>query len=158
MAEAPGVFASGRSGGRRWLWVGGGLVLFAAAWAAQEYGGDLGVVLSLACLIAGIAAVGLAFWRRSKRFELRREGIKIQDGGRVFGESTVLPWQTVRRLGGRKMRGDRVVLYYQSTHDDGRCLLPGGILKTARYDQLMDRLRFVLKERHPHLQLGGLEG
>ena len=158
MAEAPGVFASGRSGGRRWLWVGIGALMLVLAWIALEFGGDFGVAVALAMFLGGPTAIVAAFWRRSKRFEIRREGIKIQDGGRVFGESTLIAWPSVRRLAARRMRGDRVLLYYQQTHDDSRCTLPGGVMKVSRYDRLMDRLRFVLKERHPHLQLGGLDG
>lgn len=157
VAGDPLVFARGSDGGRRFTLGVIGLALLAAAWALFLFVN----VPALRIAAGGMAAVGGAMllfilWRRGKAFEVRREGIRLLDGGPVFGEMSLLPWESVTWLGARQTGEGVVRLVYRQQHITGERFLPGRPISIDAYDRLIDRLRVVLGNRYPNLRLGGV--
>ena len=150
----PMVFARGSTGGRRLAVALAGLASAAVALACFAVGHGVGLVL------AGVPAAALlsvAAWRRGRGFEVRREGVRLLDGGRLFGERTLVPWESVVWFGTRPARTPgRVRLAYRQQHVRGERALPGGTLDADAADRLLDRLRFLLAARHPNLRIGGM--
>ena len=148
----PLVFARGGTGRRRAGIAAAGFALTAVGIALQARGAGVFVLMTL----AGVAALAVAVWRRGRAFEVRREGIRLADGGRVFGEVNLVPWESVLWFGGRPTRGGRVRLCYRQQHVRGERSLPGGVRDGRDAELLLDRLRFVLGDRYPNLRLGGV--
>ena len=68
-----------------------------------------------AILLVGSAGVclTLAVWRRPHSFEATVDGLRFQDGGKVFGERYLVPWREVAGLGTQPARGGKLRLVYQ---------------------------------------------
>lgn len=152
----PLVFASGGAGGRRLIRTGVGLSLLGAAWLSLLIGNDIGDLLGLLLATSGVLLLIVTFWRRGRAFEVRREGICVQHGGRLFGESTLIPWESITFFGAKPTRDGRVCLVYRQQHIHGDLTLPGSKRDATDYAALVERLRFVLGNRYPGLRLGAV--
>lgn len=158
------VFAAGSTLRRRWLWVGAGALLL--TFAALDWAGGLlfpaiGPITAPAALVfagLGVAAIMLGVLRRTRGFQITRQGVVTITGGRVFGERHLYPWSSLQRLGGRRAGDDAVKVFYIQQHVTRHCPLKGSRMTVQAYDHLIDRLRVVLGDRYKNLKLGGLEG
>lgn len=158
------VFAAGSTVRRRWAWVGVGAILLIFAgldWAGGWLFPSIGPITNPAALVfggLGIAAVMMGVLRRTRGFQITRQGVITITGGRTFGERHLYPWSSLQRLGGRRAGEDAVKLFYVQQHVTRHCPLKGSRMTVQAYDHLIDRLRVVLGDRFKNLKLGGLEG
>ena len=158
------VFAAGSSVGRRriWLALGFGLLFLAYLdWLVSDWSPESAVVtqpVGLLLLVLGLLVLSLAAWRRTKAHQVRAGGVLLVSGGPLFGDRQLIPWGSITRFGGRRVGDDEVCLVFTQQHIDGEQKLPGRPMSVQDYDRLIDRLRVVLGNRYPDLELGGLEG
>ena len=154
-AGDPLVFAAGSTYGRRLMRAGIGLVLMGAGWLfwvlLPRDWGERGLMLLGS---TGVILLLLAFWQRGRAFEVRREGIRLQHGGNIFGESTLIPWESITFFGAKSVREGEVCLVYRQQHVGGTHTLPGSERSEVDYAALIDRLQFLIGDRYPNLQLG----
>jgi hypothetical protein len=152
----PMVFASGDDGRRRWRWFVSGLILAGVGLGVEAIAGETVATAGLMMMVVGVGLILVPIWRRRRSFEVRLEGVRLQHGGRVFGETTLVPWSSITWFGPRPARdANRVRLVYRQQHIRGKQFLPGGNVTHEEADRLLDRLRVVLSDRHPGLRLGG---
>lgn len=157
------VFAAGSTVRRRWVWMGVGAALL--AFAALDWAGGVLIpsIVSITAPAAGVFAVLgvgallLGLLRRTRGYEITRQGVVTFTGGRVFGDRHLFPWSSLKRLGGRRVGEDEVQLFYVQQHVTRRCPLKGSRMTVQAYDHLIDRLRVVVGDRCTNLKLGGLE-
>lgn len=158
------VFAAGSTVRRRWAWVGVGAALLAFAgldWAGGLLIPSIGSITTPAATVfagLGVVAVMLGVLRRTRGFEVTRQGVVTLSGGRIFGDRHLFPWSSLQRLGGQRVGNEEVRLFYVQQHVTRQCPLKGSRMTVQAYDHLIDRLRVVLGDRFKNLKLGGLEG
>lgn len=158
------VFAAGSTARRRLVWAGVGVALL--VFAGLDLAGGLAIPTvepfttpaAGVLAILGVLALLLGLLRRTRGYEITRQGVVTLSGGRIFGDRHLFPWSSLQRLGGRRVGKDRVRLFYVQQHVARKCLLKGPTMTVGAYDHLIDRLRVVVGEGYKNLKLGGLEG
>lgn len=128
-------------------------------WLLGEWSPQLAALTAPSALfvaIAGLAVLGAGIWRRARAFQVRGPGILLVAGGPIFGDRQLVPWGSITHFGGRRVGPDEVCLVFRQQHVSGEQSLPGAPLSVHDYDRMIDRLRVVLGQRYPQLELGGL--
>ena len=156
------VFAAGSDGRRRRAWIAGGTALLVVAyfdWLVGDWSPGLAPLARTSALLLGLvgaAIVGVALWRRTRRYEVSAAGILLSHGGSLFGDRQLVPWESITEFSGRRAGPEGVCLVFRQQHIPRERKLPGRPLSIEEYDRLIDRLRVVIGERCGHLVLGGL--
>ena len=153
----PLVFASGGDGRKRIVLGAIGVMMLVLAWLVFLFvQADLIRVLGGVLAVIGAGLLLWVIWKRGRAFEVRAEGIRVFDGGSMFGETNLTPWESVSWFGAKSAGKDRVKLVFQKTHSKRIRRLPGAGMSVEEYDHAIDRLRVVLGNRYRNLRLGGV--
>ena len=151
------MFASGGDGSKRLILGTIGVGLLVLAWMVFLFV-EIGIVRVAGGILALVGAGLLLWviWKRGRAFEVRAEGIRVFDGGSMFGETNLTPWESISWFGAKSAGKGRVKLVFQKTHSKRIRRLPGAGMTTDEYNHAIDRLRVVLGNRYRNLRLGGV--
>ena len=156
----PDVLYRARTGGRWRAWatllgvalIGGGIAL---RWVVGD--APLGYLAPYVLGLPGLTLLWVAFWRRGRIVEVRRQGIRLGSGGTMFGERQLVPWTSIEWFGGRRQKDGTVCLVFRQQHVARDHPLPGKSIAEDEYHRLIDRLKVVLGDAFPRLRVGGLD-